>query len=122
MAAESGAGVVVADDDPAIRLLCRINLELEGYRVLEAESADDVARIVDSENVAVILLDIHLGRDDGTEVARELRDAHPQIPIAFFTGSASGLTEPTRSMADGVLPKPFSLDELSETVRRLAVA
>jgi DNA-binding response OmpR family regulator len=112
--------VVVADDDPALRLLCRINLELEGYRVLEAASAADVERLLASEDVGVVLLDVHLGDDDGIEVARRLRADRPDIGIAFFTGSAPQLASADRAIADGVIPKPFSLEELIGEVRRLA--
>ena len=58
--------VIVADDDAAIRLLCRVNLELEGYRVLEATGLEEISRIAgEEEEVALVLLDIHLGREDG---------------------------------------------------------
>ena len=42
---KDGAGhtVLVVDDDPALRMLCRVNLELDGYTVLEAGSVDDAA-------------------------------------------------------------------------------
>ncbi len=119
MVTESHRTVVVADDDPALRMLCRINLELEGYRVLEAQSASELGRLVDSEDVDLVLLDVRLGRDDGREVARELRGERPDVAIAFFTGSAP-VEEHVGSVADGVLSKPFTLDELSEIVRRLA--
>jgi len=119
MVAQGHRTVVVADDDPALRMLCRINLELEGYRVLEAQSARELEKHLDSEDVDLVLLDVRLGADDGRQVARQLRGTRPEIPIAFFTGSAP-VEEHVGSVADGVLPKPFSLEELSATVRRLA--
>ncbi len=119
MVAQGHRTVVVADDDPALRMLCRINLELEGYRVLEAESASELERHLESEHVDLVLLDVRLGMDDGREVARELRGERPEVAIAFFTGSAP-VEEHVGTVADGVLPKPFSLDELSAIVRRLA--
>jgi DNA-binding response OmpR family regulator len=119
MVAQGHRTVVVADDDPALRMLCRINLELEGYRVLEAESARELDRHLEAEDVDLVLLDVRLGSDDGREVARELRGERPEIAIAFFTGSAP-VEEQVGRLADGVLPKPFSLEALSEIVRRLA--
>ena len=112
--------VVVADDDPALRMLCRINLELEGYRVLEAESGDELDRVLEAERVDLVLLDIRFGQDDGVALAHLLRQRRPEVAIAFFTGSANVSDERTRSVADGVLSKPFSLEALTETVRRLA--
>jgi CheY-like chemotaxis protein len=114
--------VVVADDDPALRLLCRVNLEQEGYRVLEAESASELELVLGQEDVGLVLLDVHLGSDDGLAVARMLRQRYPQVSIALFTGSAPMLPAEARATADGVLPKPFTLEELSEIARRLARA
>ena len=79
--------VIVADDDESIRLLCRVNLELEGYRVLEATGLEEISRIAAEDEVSLVVLDIHLGREDGIEVARALRRDHPEIPIAFLSGS-----------------------------------
>lgn len=111
--------VVVADDDDSMRLLCRVNLELEGYRVAEAESAAAVERALESGDVALVLLDIRLGEDDGIEVARRLRQRHPEVPIAFLSGSVTR-GELAASLGDASIAKPFTLEELIETVHRLA--
>ncbi len=118
MRASGGAAVLVADDDSAIRTLCRVNLELEGYRVLEASSPDEIEQAFASDAVAAVLLDVHLGVDDGVEIARGLRRDHPSVRVAFFTGSADR-SATWDEVADGFLPKPFSLEALSETVGAL---
>lgn len=107
---------MVADDDPALRLLCRVNLELDGYRVFEAASGEELERIVSGEAVDAVLLDIRFGADDGVEVAERLRERHPEVRIAFLSGSLDR-SEP--GPAQGFLAKPFSLDALAETVRQL---
>jgi DNA-binding response OmpR family regulator len=111
--------VIVADDDESIRFLCRTNLELEGYRVLEATGLDQIARIVAEDEVSLVLLDIHLGREDGIEVARALRRDHPAIPIAFLSGSVD-FSERSAAVSDAAIRKPFTLEELIGTVDRLA--
>jgi DNA-binding response OmpR family regulator len=111
--------VVVADDDDAIRLLCRVNLELEGYRVAEAANSRELARVAEEEDVALVLLDIHLGSEDGIEVARVLRERHPGIAIAFLSGSVD-FGERSASVSDAAIRKPFTLEEFTETVHRLA--
>ncbi len=111
--------VVVADDDDAIRLLCRLNLELEGYRVEEAVSSQELAKVTDAEDVALVILDIHLGAEDGLDVARGLRERRPEIPIAFLSGSVD-FGERARMLADASIRKPFTLEELIGTVHRLA--
>ena len=111
--------VVVADDDDAIRLLCRVNLELEGYRVAEAANSRDLERVTTEEDVALVLLDVHLGSEDGIEVARGLRERHPDVAIAFLSGSVD-FGERSAAVSDAAIRKPFRLEQFTETVHRLA--
>lgn len=119
MVAQDLPAVVVADDDAAMRMLCRVNLELEGYRVAEAANSRELARVAEEEDVALVLLDIHLGSEDGIEVARVLRERHPGIAIAFLSGSVD-FGERSASVSDAAIRKPFTLEEFTETVHRLA--
>jgi CheY-like chemotaxis protein len=111
--------VAVGDDDSAFRMLLRLNLELEGYSVLEAATAEEVRKLLGSHEVDLLLLDVRLGADDGVALARELRADRPDLTIAFLTGSAFGFEDEARSVSDAVVQKPFTLEELSETVARL---
>jgi DNA-binding response OmpR family regulator len=121
MVAQDRPAVVVADDDEAMRMLCRINLELEGYRVLEAGSGDDLDRLLEQgDPIALLLLDIHLGDRDGMDIARSLKVARPDIPIAFVTGSGFYSRDDANVVGDATIRKPFTLEELIGTVRRLA--
>lgn len=113
--------MLVVDDDASIRLLCRVNLELEGYRVLEAASLDEARLAVSGDGVRVALLDVHLGADDGRDLLRELRAGHPEIRVALLSGSAKR-EQIAREQADALIPKPFVLEELIDTVGRLAAA
>jgi two-component system, OmpR family, response regulator len=110
--------VVVADDDPAFRMLLRVNLELERYRVLEAATAAEVREAMTGDAVSLLLLDVKLGEDDGIELARELRESQPGLAIAFLTGSALAPGN-GEQIADAFIQKPFDLEELSATVQRL---
>ena len=105
--------MLVVDDDPSLRLLCRVNLELEGYRVVEAESVESARWALEQETVDAILLDVHLGNDDGLALLPAIEDRGRAV--ALLTGS------PGAHLPDNatVIGKPFSIDELSETVRRL---
>jgi DNA-binding response OmpR family regulator len=112
--------VLVVDDEAPIRLLCRLNLELEGYRVVEAATLADARAILDGgdDDIAVVLLDVHVGADDGRDFLRELRAEEPALPVAMFTGSADIDTIKALG-ADSIIPKPFEPAKLVETVRRL---
>jgi two-component system, OmpR family, response regulator len=110
--------VLVADDDPAFRMLLRVNLELERYQVLEAATAAEVRTAMTGDAVKLLLLDVRLGDDDGIALARELRESQPGLAIAFLTGSTLA-PENSEEIADAFIQKPFDLEELSATVQRL---
>lgn len=121
MVGQDRPAVIVADDDDAMRLLCRVNLELGGYRVLEAGSGEELERVLAEPGaIALLLLDIHLGDRDGMDIARSLKEKRPEIPIAFLTGSGFYSRDDADAVADATIRKPFTLEELTETVSRLA--
>jgi DNA-binding response OmpR family regulator len=107
--------VLVLDDDPSLRLLCRVNLELDGYRVLEASSLARAREELASGPVDAILLDVHLGDGDGRELLRELGAGRP--PAALFTGTVP--SDEVADAADAVIPKPFEIELLRTTVADL---
>jgi DNA-binding response OmpR family regulator len=109
--------VLVVDDDESLRMLCRVNLELEGYRVLEAPTIETAQGLLRDEPVDVVLLDVHVGTGSGFTLLREIRDER----VALFTGSFE-VDKQRAATVDAVLRKPFTLTELSETVGRLAAA
>jgi DNA-binding NtrC family response regulator len=110
--------VLVVDDDASIRLLCRINLELEGWTVREAATLAEARDQLLDGAVAVTLLDVHVGAESGVDFLDELRRHHPGMPVAMLTGSV-GTPTVDEADADAVVTKPFTLDQLSETVRTL---
>ena len=108
--------VLVVDDEPSLRLLCRVNLELEGHRVLEAASLADARGHLAAEAVDVVLLDVHVGHEHGLDLIPEARPAR----VVLLTGSAE-IDEQTRSTVDAVLGKPFTLEHLSAVISADAV-
>ena len=110
------ARVLVVDDDAALRLLCRVNLELEGFAVREAATVAEVEAAVSAERPDVILLDVHLGGERTNGLLARLRGTG--IPVALVTGSID--IDEYRHAADAVIAKPFDPAELVETARRLA--
>jgi DNA-binding response OmpR family regulator len=116
---ESPATVLVVEDDAALRMLCRINLDLEGYRVLEAGTMDRAAELVSSEPVDVVLLDLHVGERDGMELLPTLRAERPGAAVCLLSGTSEA-DPPTGEGVDEFIRKPFELDVLTDTVQRLA--
>ena len=110
--------VLIVDDDASLRLLCRVNLELDGYRVVEAPNVAAAEEVLAGGTVDLILLDVHIGADDGITLMRSLRARQHEAPVVLFTGSAR-LDRETTAEADGVVPKPFRLEQLLGVVREL---
>jgi DNA-binding NtrC family response regulator len=109
--------VLVIDDEPAIRLLCRVNLELDGYTVLEASSLEEARRRLDDDRISLVLLDMHIGADRGETLLHELDGRG--IPVIIVSGSAEVERE-TRDRVSAVLGKPFTIDDLRGAVRSAA--
>jgi DNA-binding response OmpR family regulator len=116
-----GHTILVVDDESSIRLLVRVNLELDGHRVLEAPTIDAARRTIERMPVHLVLLDVHIADGDGLGFLAELRAARPELRVAMLTGSVE--LERVRSAGpDAVLGKPFNLEDLRETARRLCAA
>ena len=107
--------VLVIDDDASIRLLCRLNLELDGSRVLEAATLAEARRQLEETKVDVVVLDVHVGSGNGIEFLHELRRERPELKVAMLTGS----DRLNAVESDAVIPKPFTIEQLTSTVAGL---
>ena len=112
------ATVLVVEDDPALRMLCRVNLELENYRVLEAATVDLADELLMHEQVNLVLLDLHVGSRDGRELVPVIRSRQPDAAICLLSGTSVS-DPPLDAGADDFIRKPFDLDVFRATVERL---
>src|SRR5262245_28007366 len=115
--------VLVIDDEAPIRLLCRVNLEAEGMKVLEAADGPTGLVAARTSSPDVILLDVMMPGLDGWQVAEELLDDETTsgIPIVFLTARAE-LRDRARGLDVGgidYVTKPFNPIELASLVRDL---
>jgi DNA-binding response OmpR family regulator len=107
---------LVVDDDAALRMLSRVNLELEGFAVREAATLAEARDALAAARPDVVLLDVHLGSEETSGLLAELRA--DGIPVALVTGSVD--TAEMNHTADAVLTKPFVPQTLVDVARRLA--
>jgi CheY-like chemotaxis protein len=114
--------VLIADDFELMHEACGNLLEAAGYRVLHALDAAEAVRIARDELPALILMDLMMPGGGGVAAVRELRAEERTagirvvaITAAVATVSLEGLRE---EGFDGILAKPFTLDELLDEVRR----
>jgi two-component system, OmpR family, response regulator len=110
--------VLVVDDEPSLRLLCRVNLELDGFRVLEAGTLSVARALLMEEPIDVVILDVHIGGEDGRDLLDELRAADTTVRIAMLTGTAD-VNSARCEAADLVLAKPFDPLDMIASIRQL---
>jgi two-component system, cell cycle sensor histidine kinase and response regulator CckA len=101
---KSSQTILVVDDDYTIRHFVRAFLEIEGYAVLIAESAETAMKLYKEHQSTVVLLltDVVMPNMTGLELADHLLRWAPQLPILFMSGSADA------SRGFGCVAKPFT--------------
>lgn len=120
-APQHGEGVVLlVEDEAPVRAFASRALRMRGYTVLEAESAEDALGILedDSLTVDVFVTDVVMPGMDGPSWVREALKTRPDTRVVFVSGYAEGaFGESEPDVPNSVfLPKPFSLNQLTETV------
>lgn len=110
--------VLVVEDDPKIRALLRNVLEGDGFAVREAESEAGVLATLAEGAVNLITLDVHLGAENGVDVARNIRRTS-QVPIIMITGKDDVIDRVVglEVGADDYITKPFHVREVLARVR-----
>ena len=112
--------ILVVDDESAIRLLCRVNLDSAGFETIEAGDGETALALARSERPDLILLDVMLPGLDGWGVAQKLAEMPETrgIPIVFLTARSAASDEVQAHAVGGVgyITKPFDPAELSQTV------
>jgi two-component system, OmpR family, phosphate regulon response regulator PhoB len=113
--------VLVIDDEPPIRLLCRVNLEAEGMAVVEAPDGPTGLEQAREEQPDVVLLDVMMPGLDGWRVAEQLLEDERtnRIPIIFLTARAEFRDRAKGLDIGGIdyVTKPFNPLELASLVR-----
>ncbi|SDC87630.1 two-component system, cell cycle sensor histidine kinase and response regulator CckA [Ruegeria marina] len=118
-----GEGVVLlVEDEAPVRAFASRALRLRGYTVLEADSAEDALRLLEDPDltVDVFVTDVVMPGLDGPTWVRQALTARPQVRVVFVSGYSEGaFGEADADIPNSVfLPKPFSLNQLTETVHR----
>jgi DNA-binding response OmpR family regulator len=115
--------VLVIEDEPDIRELIRVNLELDGFRVVLASDGDAGLEAVAREHPDVILLDVMLPGIDGWEVLSSLKAGHDEllanVPVVMLTARTDRMDRLRGGIEGAIryLTKPFAPEELRRHVR-----
>ena len=110
--------VLVVDDEPRMIGFIRMNLELEGYQVLEAHTGLEALEMIRTQLPDLVLLDVMMPELDGFETLRMLRE-FSSIPVIMLTakGEEDDKVYGLELGADDYVTKPFGSRELSSRVR-----
>ena len=124
--AQHGPLVLIVDDDERVREYVRVNLEMEGYAVREAGSADEGLEVLEEVSPDLILLDVMMPEVDGWEMLRRVQERHGigAIPVVMFSGKVNeqSAAEATARGAQGFVGKPFDPQQLIEQAKQLLPA
>jgi two-component system, NtrC family, response regulator AtoC len=114
--------VLIAEDEAEVRSYLEMTLRYQGYRVKSVRDGTEVlAGIAESNgDLAVVMLDIMMPRQDGIETLREIRKLNANLPVIVFSGVASPtkIVEAIKSGASDFLAKPFTNDQLIRAVKK----
>jgi two-component system cell cycle sensor histidine kinase/response regulator CckA len=125
-AAQPGSGtetILLAEDEEAVRSLVRAALEEHGYTVIDAPNGADALRLFDERagSVDLLVTDIVMPQMSGRRLHTELSSRQATLKVLFLSGYADEAVASGIVTGPGVgfLQKPFTLDLLTRTVRKL---
>ena len=122
----TGNHILIADDEEDVVLLCRVNLEFEGFDVTSASNGQEAIDLARQARPDLILLDVMMPLTDGWECLAELKeDAElKDIPVVMLTAKVQEEHQ-LRGLAAGAadyITKPFHPSALVRTVRTVLAA
>jgi excisionase family DNA binding protein len=119
--AEEGPSVLIVDDDGALREFVRASLELDGYLVREAGSAEEGLTALDEAPPDLILLDVMMPEVDGWDMLQRVQERHGvgAIPVIMFSGKVEDLSAAEERGAQAFIGKPFDPQQLIDATRQL---
>ena len=114
--------ILLVEDEAPVRAFASRALRLRGYTVLEADSAEAALKTLEDEtlNIDVFVTDVVMPGMDGPSWVREALKNRPDVRVVFVSGYAEDSfgEEQTKIPNSVFLPKPFSLNDLTDTVHR----
>ena len=111
--------ILVADDEEAIRDLLAEELTDEGYRVLTASNARDALKMVETEHLDLVILDIRMPGMDGLEALPRILGMKEGLPVILNTAYSQYKESFMSWAADAYVVKSSDLSELKQKIKEL---
>jgi CheY-like chemotaxis protein len=113
------APVLVADDDPDIRTMVRMLLELDGHRVLEARDGTAAWEMIQSHSPTVVVADVQMPGMTGLQLCRKVKDSSfSAVKVIVYTAGMASREDSMSAGCDGYFLKTDPLPNLRDAVRR----
>jgi len=111
--------VLVADDDPDIRTMVRMLLELDGHRVLEAKDGTSAWELIQSHGPSVVVADVQMPGMTGLQLCRLIKDSSlSAVRVIVYTAGMASREDSMSAGCDGYFLKTDPLPNLRDAVRR----
>lgn len=115
--------ILVVDDDRDVRLLIQETLAEQGYQVLEAGSPENALLLAERHpgHIHLLLTDVVMPEMNGRQLSQRLTLARPEIKTIYVSGYSGEIlaSHGLEGTAPVCIPKPFTIEELAVTVRRI---
>lgn len=118
------AKILIADDEESVLEVVKRILAVDGHEVIEARDGEEAIRKIRAEKPELALIDLFMPRKEGLETIMQLHKSFPDLKIIAISGGnpthgMSFLEMATRLGAHRTLAKPFSMEEVRNTVAEL---
>ena len=106
--------ILVLDDDPDICIMIKMVLDYYGYDAMDAENEENARKIISSNHVDLLIMDMLLSGVDGTDICRQLKNdkATSSIPILMFSAHPTAKETCLSAGANDFISKPFEMSEM----------
>lgn len=123
MAEEVRYRILLAEDEKPMRDALKLNLELDGYEVVEAGDGNKALDVLRHQKIDLAILDVMMPGVDGFSVCQTARVEGNNTPVLFLTakGATTDRIEGLKIGADDYMSKPFALEELMLRIQKLIV-
>lgn len=110
--------ILIVDDSPDLLEVMEYVLNCREYKVKSLNNAHNIKREISDFQPGLIILDIFLADEDGRNICKDLKEDKDtlHIPILVFSASPESLKDYESYCADGVIEKPFMLNQLIEKI------
>jgi len=108
--------VLIVDDDDDVRMVAAAMVEELGYEVVAVESGESALKEIEPGRFALVLTDVAMPGMNGVELAHQIRERLPKLPILFASGYADLATFGDELTDDNLMKKPYRMSDVAARI------